>query len=246
MNLRPNILLSGVALLATAGCTGKLERDASAVILAVDGIVQVESSDRTIMLEAGAGTKVEAGKTIRTNPGASASIFILPGALVEVQPATTLKVNHIALAKNGNATDEAMSRDVHLSVSAGTVDLVLQFESNADAVRIETPHGTLTAGRRGTCRLTVERESARLTCLRGTFDFVRSDGGRRSITAGSFQDLSSATLETFPAEGDARAQQDMEQILEVERKLLVLQKKARAQPFPWRAFDVRDLRNDQK
>ena len=160
--------------------------------------------------------------------------MILPGMLVRLHPGSSLRIEKIRLGKNGNATDEAMSRFVQLRLLKGTVDVVLEFEPQPRRWQILTAYGALTSVRPGTCRLTVTETGARLDSLRGEFAFGSEDSV--PVAAGYFLESPSANRDSFPVETDPAAQENVVEMLAVERNLLELENRTRFSPFPWRHF----------
>ncbi|HMJ05445.1 MAG TPA: FecR domain-containing protein, partial [Chthoniobacterales bacterium] len=220
--LWPGVL--GLALTAATGCTGKVSREVNATLLAVDGssLVQGLGSNGTSR-PATAQAPFRAGETLRTNSDGTVAAMLVPGALVRLAPRSEIRLERLAITKDGNATDEAMSRAVSLRLLEGTIDLVVQFESEPGKFRLETPVGTLSTLLPGTCRVAFQSGQLRLTCIRGAFDFLPA-GGQSPVTlkAGYFQQWPDGQPEPSAIETDATAQDEIDQSLNVERKLLEL------------------------
>ena len=144
--------------------------------MATDGTASISSQGAPEPRPARADSTLAAGETLRTGADSSVSAFLLPGAFVHLGAESALRIKELALTKNGNATDEAMSRQIHLDVSAGTIDFVVQFEPTVDAWSVSTAFGLIsTRTRGGTCRVQVTAHGFRLTVLHGQFT-VRVQG----------------------------------------------------------------------
>ena len=228
----PGVL--GIAILTAVACTGKITREASATVLTLEGSARIEGPGTAprIVEQRSALRK---GETLRTNDNGTAALMLLPGALVQLGPASALTLEELTITKDGNATDEAMSRVILLRLVEGTVDLVVQFESELGKWSVESPNGLLSTTTPGTCRLEVDGDRTRVTCLRGLFSFASTgDLAAVGIERGCFQEWPSNELGAITVETDARAQDEVNELLDVERKLLELQRRERFSPFPWR------------
>ena len=224
--------LAGLAALLATGCSGKITREATALVLAVDGSAFLEESSPH---KVKAGSSFKTGETLRTTGDGTVAILLLPGALLQLGPNSAAKVKELSIGKDGNATDEAMSRKVRLEVREGTADLLVQFESQPGGWAVETPNGILSTKRPGTCRLALHGQETRIDCLRGVFEFLaKGETAAAEITAGSFQEWPLGKRTPSPSELDARGQEEITESLEMERKLLNLQEQIRVSPFPWR------------
>ena len=228
----------GMAALASTACTLEVTRDGSARILASQGAVTLSASASSSSppRAVAAGAEARQDEVLQTGPDGSASLMILPGMLVQLHPGSSLQVEKVRLGKNGNATDEAMSRFVQLRLLKGTVDVVLEFEPQPRRWQILTAYGALTSVRPGTCRLRVTETGARLDSLRGEFAF----GSEHPVpvAGGYFLEVPSVNRNSIPVETDPAAQENVVEMLAVERNLLELQNSERLSPFPWRRLGL--------
>jgi len=232
--LWPGVL--GIAALTATGCTGKITRETTATLLALEGSVLIQGSAQGEASRAAQPrAQIRKGETVRTGSDASAALMLLPGALIQLGPDSALRIEKLALTKDGNALNNAMSRVVLLSLLEGTADLVVHPEPSRCQWNVETSNGRLASVRPGTCRLSVKQGLTRVTCLRGAFSFVGSDDVTAvEIEDGCFKEWPSERGDAQPVETDSRAQEDVDQALDVERNLLELQRRERFTPFPWR------------
>ncbi|MEO5722527.1 MAG: hypothetical protein ABIR71_13810 [Chthoniobacterales bacterium] len=135
------LTLLALAALTSTACTGKTTREALATILALRGSVLLEGGASSAAQEAEAGNTLAPGQILRTTAGATASVLLLPGALAQLEPESSLQVGSITLTKNGNATDEAMERALDLRLLKGSLDVVVQFDSAPGTLPDHDPAG---------------------------------------------------------------------------------------------------------
>lgn len=231
-SLLPGLL--GLAALTAASCGGKISRETRAEIFAVDGTVSISSSATPEGRVVTAAAFLAAGESLRTGAGSSASVLLLPGALLHLGPESAIRIKELGLTKKGDATDEAMSRMIQLELLAGTADFVVQFEPAADAWNVATAFGSIsTRTRGGTCRLQLLPHGLRLVVLRGKFAFRSKEGPETEIEAGFARNFP-ADSEPHPVETQAATQHDVEQLLKMEQNLLNGERTKRKTAFPWR------------
>ncbi len=229
--LLPGLL--GIVALTATSCGGKISRDTGAEILAVDGKASISSQAISQPRPATSGAVLAEGESLQTGAASSASLLLLPGALVHLGPESAIGIKQLVVTKNGNATDEAMSRLIRLELRAGTADFVVQFEPTADAWSVSTDFGAITTlTRGGTCRIETEPKGVRLTVLRGQFTF-KSAVAETDVEAGFAGEFPAGSA-PHPVETQERTQADVEQILQVEQDLLKWERMKRKTAFPWR------------
>lgn len=225
--------LLGFAALASASCDGTVSRQVPAIVLATEGEVKAGKSGtpRTLALN----DAVAPGETLRTGADASAFLLILPGALLHLSPTSVLHLEKIVLSKNGNATDEAMARTIHLRLLAGSADVVVEFEADPDRCHFATPQGRvvpLTPG--AVARLLVTSHETRLVVARGRFAFFENAETPPSVVAAGFFQSWPGGGDAIAAETDAESQDQIDKLLQMEWKLLRLERARRFSPRPWR------------
>lgn len=237
IGLRP--LLPGIMALAslttTTSCS-KITREAQAIVLAAEGSVMLEgktqgSPPQTLALR----SSVRKGETIRTGPAGSAALLLLPGALLQIDASSAVTIGEIKISKNGNAYQDAMHRVIRLSLTEGTIHALTQFEPGSARWSVETPHGVLATDQPSLCRLELRGERMRIVCLRGSYTIAPAGGkAPSSIDAGYYRDFPPADTAPSPVEGEAQSQDQVDHSLDVEQKLLEMQRAERFSPFPWR------------
>ena len=238
MRLRIRLLaiaITAVGGLGVTGCSGKITREVSAKLLVLEGAVSLEdSTGGKVVPIPKPSTVVRKGETVRTAEKSRAELMLLPGALLAMESNAGIRSEELSLTKDGNALDEAMSRLVHLRVLAGRVLLVSQFDAEPGQCLVATPNGVLSWTRPGTFLLQVDGDQTRITCLRGEGTFKTAEEATVSVEAGFFRVIPSIVLDPTGVEADAQAQDDVDYALDMERKLLNMQRVEQLSPFPWR------------
>lgn len=229
--LRPLGLL--LILLVTSACSERLARDVSAAVLASSGFATITRAEREPGAPVTVGARVLPGGTLHTGSDAMISLMLMPGALVQIGPNSTVRLEKLRLAKNGYATDEAMSRMCLLRLVTGTMDVVVQFEAAPEHFRIETTEGAFLWTDPASARLTATAGRLRVQCTRGLINTLPANAPAGQLAAGQFQEWPSQSPAKW-AETDASAQSEVEESLRAERNLLELQRRERLRPFPWR------------
>ncbi|MEP6809380.1 MAG: hypothetical protein ABI992_03990 [Chthoniobacterales bacterium] len=222
-----------VATLTAASCTGDLRREVGARIIALEGSASILRSPASPSESATLESVIRPGASLETARSSTASLFLLPGALLQIGPESALRLEKLALEKDGNATDEAMERTIQLHLAHGTLDLVVQFESNPGKCRVSTSTGTFSCTTPTTCRFQTGPSGTRITVVRGAIEIENGGGNFREIEAGFFTDgPAAANLQAI--ELDPQAQKDTEEVLQMEQKLLRIETHMRKISFPWR------------
>ena len=230
-------LLGLAALTTTAGCDGKVTRQVQAKVLESHGHIVVEFQDGTPQGPASVapGFQIPIGAKVRTADDAALSLMLLPGALLHLGANCEFLIQELKLGKNGYSTAEAMSRTVRVLLSKGTAYIVVQFESDAAPVIVETASGTFSMAYPATCRLEAQPDRTRVTAVRGGGTYsLKGSVKTQAIDAGHIWESDPADTAAIPVETQERAQAEVDECLDVERKLLNLQRAERFSPFPWR------------
>ena len=177
------------------------------------------------------------GETIHSGGDGSVALSLLPGALLQLEPNSTLTIEQLKITKDGNATEGGIRRGLRIRLSEGAIVLIVDFEPQSADWGIATPHGELSAASAGLCRLEVTAAKTRLTSVRGEFAFrAREQDHKSRVEAGYVQEWPSPQVVPFPADSDVRWQREVQESLSVERILLTLEGRERFVPYPWRQF----------
>lgn len=236
----PFIIAVGCALLLTS-CDGRLTRNVEPTILEAQGSLSLITVPAGPERPLDGRTRWSAGEKLVTGADGTAAFFLLPGVLLQVEPNSELILEELTLRKDGYAIVEAMRRSLRLQLRSGVVFLATQIEERSSHLALVTAHGRIAAARGGLCRLESTPGKTRLTSVRGSFTFSSSEGGSVEVEAGYFHEWPASSAAPRPAELDAQAQEEIENSLTVERKLLDLQGRAYGRRFPWRESRNRAL-----
>lgn len=217
---------------ALAGCDFEVTRNIAPVVLETDGAVvsRTAAADQPIV----ANMRLRVPATLVTDKDGRAAISLLPGALMEVEPESELQIDRVRLSKNGNRIQEAMRRQIDLTLQRGSIDVVVQFPTESSSVRVMTPNGMLAVAAPALFRLDVFAGKTRVTCARGRLRFTATNDGEIATVDGPAVREWPAGGESIPAEFDRGATNEIENLRNLERKLLGLQDRSRLTPFPWR------------
>ena len=217
-----------------SGCEPGVTRRVEAVVLAKEGEVswkigsEAESSVQP-------DSRIGGGATLRTTGDARVGLALLPGALIQLEPVSELRLQSLQLVKIAYRLEDAIRREVHLELARGTLVTSIAFESSSDDLSIATPEGTLTLASHALCRIEVRDRVTRVTCARGVVSFkTRDDAAAVTLQAPESREWPSQAADRIPADFDVRAMEEIENVKEVEQKLLGLEERRRLSPFPWR------------
>lgn len=219
-----------LALLICAGCEKASQRTVQGLTLDIQGIVSIQPDRYSPESPLPPNAVLSVGSIIRTESGASASIALLPNALVELAETSKLEILALTIAKNGNETQDPMGdRFGHIKLWRGA--LFLSHERNDTArteFRVTTSQGEVLIGATALCKLEAGNHHARLTNVSGQVTFQRSDNSASSqIPAGNVAEWNSGAASLVPAATDRLGQEDLVRALEVEQKLRTLRRTKR-------------------
>ena len=215
------MVISSVVLTGS-GCEHSPQRTVRAIVLAVDGSVSVQSDANSREVPFTANTSLGVGAILRTEKASRASIALLPNALVELGEATKLEILSLTMMKDGNETADAMrDRFGHIKLWRGNIFLSHERSGTARAeFRITTSQGAAMTGSNALFKLDAGNHHARLTSVSGQILFQsRQSHKAEQIPAGNVGEWNSGVATLVPAATDRLGQEDLEQALEVEKKL---------------------------
>ena len=182
------------------GCGSSMAREASAKVLKADGLNFVSrpkqgSNERPLKEK----SPVTVGETIHSGGDGRVALSLLPGALLQLEPNSTLTIEQLKITKDGNATEGGISRGLRIRLSEGAIVVIVDFEPQSADWGIATPHGELSAASAGLCRLEVTAAKTRLTSVRGEFAFrAREQDHKSRVEAGYVQEWPSPQSCSIP------------------------------------------------
>ena len=212
-----------------------ITRKVEAVVLSAEGEASASaSSGSPTRFDLRAGARISPPASMVTNSDATLALSAVPGALVELEQESELRLMSLKITKNGNRVQEAIRREVRLQLERGALVASVQFESEPAAVAIDTPAGVLSMSSPALCRVEVRNQITRVTCARGAVAFHPQGAASATVQAPESREWPAGESEHIPADFDVRAIEEIEKSKEVEQKLLGLEERRRLSPFPWR------------
>ena len=216
-------LVSTAALMT--GCWEGVSRQVLGTVLSVRGEVvyqkDKEAGFHSLTLQANPGP----GSVLRTGSEGRANLALVPGALVQVSGNSELKIEELRLTKEGNETADGMrKRTARVRLNRGSVNIVFERRDTSELrFAFSTRDVTISADEDCVCRVSVQNESTRVTCVRGKA-YAWAGNSEPSIVKAGYSQEWPPGLMTIAAD-DARAQTDVTDALEAERELRQLQDK---------------------
>jgi hypothetical protein len=224
------IVITGFVVALLAGCAFEVTRNVPALLLAIDGAVSTSPPTEALV----ENTHLQAPSSIITAGNGRADLSLVPGVLIQLEADSELQLMRLQLTKNGNRIGEAMRRDVLISLRRGALHGVVQFETELSPVRISTRDGMVVVLAPALFRVETRDAKTRVTCARGSLRFEPNSGAPMTLEGEAFCEWPSDHAESMPAQFDVLASNEIENLREVERKLLGLQDRSRLAPYPWR------------
>lgn len=234
--LRP---LSGalcfLTLFAVTSCRPGFDRQVSGAVLSVEGEGRLTSNGEERSL-----TKSEhfrSGNRINTFADGRADLMLLPGILIELAGESEIEIHELHLERDGDENIQPMTvRNAHIRLLRGTLVATVSLAPTESFLTIDTPTGNLTAGPDRTFLLKVNGSQTWIMNVRGQTTFRAASRMQEiKIAPGYFTNLPPLP-EAAPqrvASSGAETQAQLVAILEVEKKLLLLQKQEGSAFRPW-------------
>ena len=229
------LVLCATLAVCLCGCEPAITRSVEAVVLATEGNVSSTSSSSAPALDVAAGAHAATGASLLTGADSQVALSLVPGARINLEAQSELRLALVKITKNGNRVQEAMEREVKLILKNGAFVASVQFESDGPGVSIDTPSGNVSTRQPALFRVEVRNQITRVTCARGSVFFQpQGETTRVSLQAPEAREWPVQEREAIPADFDVRALEEIENSKEVEQKLLGLEQRRRLSPFPWR------------
>lgn len=216
-------------------CQPLFQRQVSASVLALEGSAALVRGQQHLPLAS--GDEVAPGDRIVTEVGSRLDLMVLPGILVELAGETEIEITRLRLVRDGNETIHAMrAREASLRLLRGTLVAAIGQSQTRSRLFAQTAAGDLTAFALRTCQIEVEGNRARVMSVRGKVDF-QPNGKGIGVK------IPSGYLAEFPqppgvlkaaAASDSAIQAEVSGILQVEKRLFLLQKALQVSFLPWR------------
>jgi hypothetical protein len=171
------------------------------------------------------GMLISPGETIETAENASATISLLPGMVLQVNPNTTTAIDKLTLVKDGRTMSFLTeSRKANIQLTRGSFSVVTAETYVPTELQVVTSAGVVIALQKTSLYVRATTEAVRLTNSEGTVSFQpRTGSAPGTLDAGYFQDWSVASgapvSEPRRAETDPDGSQESKQTRELEGKM---------------------------
>jgi ferric-dicitrate binding protein FerR (iron transport regulator) len=185
-----------------------------------------------------AGMTIPAGQTVETTSGALATISLMPGMTLRVNPNSSIAIERLLLLKSGLKLDFPMkSRQARIELMRGSLYATTPPIITHVELELATPVGTLTAPALTTFYVNLDAEMMRAAVSRGQLTFRSKAGGAPQVVPeGQFVNWNTATgatsAEPRPVETDETVSGWSKEALDFERRASELTAKAGNQQRP--------------
>ena len=162
---------------------------------------------------------------ILETPGRSrASIALLPNLLIRLDRDGRLEILGLAITKDGNETGAAIrGRYANVKLFKGRMFASHVWGEARAKFSVMTAHGELVTTSNALFCLEASEQKTRVTCVSGSVGFrARAGEADTQIPAGFVGESSGSSLSLVAAETDGRAQEDLQEGLQVEETLRAL------------------------
>ena len=201
MNFSTRVLLVVVLFFSITSLTRAYE----ARVIKATGLAEMTLAGGSTLIRLGVNSLIPEGATVTTGAGSELTIETLPGAIVTVNPTSTLVVEKLQLIKNGDVITE---QTVTLNLKQGKVLSTLDPARKAiNRYGVRTPKGVAAA--RGTVyAVRVDVMGSSIATLSGQVTLDLGDGRSLSIPVGtsSVNGAATTTLAAAIASNPALAQ----------------------------------------
>jgi hypothetical protein len=215
------VIVAATVAAALAGCWEGTTRNVSATVLFVEGPAVISSDIRGQPIPLAPGAHAGADKIIETPGSSRAALSLLPNLLVQLESNGRLEIVRLALTKDGNETGSSMQgRYADVKLINGRMFASHDWGEAIARFRVTTPHGELTTTSNSLFCVESDQQKTRVTCVSGTVEWRLGDSGTTTpIPPGFVGEWSGSTSNLVAAETDARAQETLQEGLDVEQKL---------------------------
>jgi hypothetical protein len=216
----PLVLIASFSLL-TGGCSKDITRTTALTIFSVDGTVTVGTADRKYFQQVSIKSRIHEGDIVRSSDRASIDFALFPSALVTLFGDSEMKIEQLAMTKDGNETADGMrDRVARIRLSRGKIAvLFIPSDRSATALAIATQNIIISPN--SDCLFSVQTDGAmtRVTCAEGE---VQTSAGQPSlaIRAGYFHQWPGSATTILPAADHAAAQMDITESVQAGERLI--------------------------
>ena len=205
-----------------SGCSDDITRRTAATVLSVKGDVVFGVAEQNNFQAVTRESRIPDSSIVRTSGGALLDLGLMAGALAQMSSNSEIKIEELKISKDGNQTRGGMrSRSARILLSRGKITVLFSgSDKSASQFAISTPTVTVTPD--SDCLFRVERNDTtiRVTCVQGKVRAAAEAQPPMAMGAGYFHQWPSTHPQPLAASGNAAAQIDITDSLEIGNQLL--------------------------
>jgi FecR protein len=211
-------------------CSNSVTRHVLATVLWVRGNATWALNGSSEFKPLEPGSSPGGGSRLRTADGTKVNMALVPGALVQIGSDTEIRIEELALSKDGNETDDGIGdRVARVELKHGSIVTVLD---PAARFTITTATGIINVTPGCLFFLQTGPAKTRLTCVRGKIHVGRLDETELPVEAAYVLESAGNETAVKSAADDPGAQLEIANAVQAEQQLRELQSRHVAQA-PW-------------
>ena len=203
------------------GCSEGVTRRTAATVLSVKGDVVFGMAEQNNFQPVTRESRIPDGSAVRTSSSGLLDLGLIAPALAQMSSNSEIKIEELKISKDGNQTRGGMrSRSARIQLSRGKITVLFNGpDKTTSQFAISTPTVTVTPD--SDCLFRVQRDdtTTRVTCVQGKVYASTGAQPPIAIGAGYLQQWPPTRPEPVAATGDAGAQIDITDSLEIENQL---------------------------
>jgi FecR protein len=207
-----------------SGCREAVTRQVTARVLSIHGPVTFATDERTDFRPITLESRLPVGSSVRAFDGSWLDLALLPGVLLRLSSNSEIKIEELAISKNGNQPDGGMrSRSALVQLNRGEIIVLFHRpDKSASQFGVGVRQVRITADSDCLFRVRDDKATTRLTCVQGKVSAAYGSQPPVTIGAGYFQRWPQDRPEPVAATDDAAAQIDIVDSLGIANQLLEL------------------------
>ena len=193
-------------------------------VLSIHGPVTFAIDEQTDFRPIALESRLPVGSSVRAFDDSWLDLALLPDVLLRLSSNSEIKIEELKISKDGNQTRGGiLSRSARIRLSRGKITvLFMGRDQSTPQFTVSTPTVTITPDSDCLFRVRDDEAATRLTCVQGKVHAAYGSQPPVAIGAGYFQQWPSTRPDPVAATGDAAAQIDITDSLEIGNQLLEL------------------------
>jgi hypothetical protein len=215
------VIAGVIFVLLQGGCREGTTRDVLATVLFVDGPATFGPANRAPFVPLTLGTHPGKGDAVHTPDSSRTALALVPNLLIQLDRDARLQIVSLTLIKDGNETGNAMrGRFADVALTGGRMFASHSWGEATAAFKVRTPQGDMTTPSNALVCVEVAKDKTRVICASGWVEFLPLGAASAiRIPPGSVGEWPAPSANITAAESDPRAQEDLQQAIEVEQML---------------------------